>query len=134
MMYLETVRDLVKGFGLVEDGHLYMGKLNAKKQESIGVYNSKHSRERKKVIGGISCETYGLKYVSFLVHWNKSARDTERAAVSLFEALDAVREKAVGDEVIKFIQLFTDEPVDVGTDDAGIFEMVIEAAVVYQKG
>ena len=37
------------------------------------------------------------------------------------------------EETIKFIQPLY-EPQDVGTDDSGIYEMVIEAAVIYEKG
>lgn len=41
-MMLSDVRDYVKGLKLSK--HIYMGKLDAKEEESIGVYNSKHSR------------------------------------------------------------------------------------------
>lgn len=79
-------------------------------------------------------ESYGTKYVTFLVHWNKSPRDTEKAAVDLFEALRDTRDVAINTAKIKFVQLLVNEPVAVGTDDAGIYEMVIEAAIFYQKG
>ena len=38
-LYLEDIHALVKSFGLVEDGHCYMGKMDAKQQKSIGVYH-----------------------------------------------------------------------------------------------
>lgn len=132
-MYLEDVFCLVKGFGLVEDGHLYIGKLDGKKECSIGVYNSKHEKAFKTAIGGPDCESYGMKHVSLLVHGSRSIRDTECLAAALFEKLRLVREMRVNEVTIKFIQLLTNGPVDVGTDDAGICEMVIEAAVVYAK-
>ena len=78
-------------------------------------------------------ESYGTKYVTLLVHWNKSLRDTEKAAMTLFEAVRAAREVTINNKTIKFIQPLY-EIQDVGTDDAGIFEMVIEAAVIYEKG
>ena len=110
-----------------------MGKLDAKPEKSIGVYNSKHSHTYKTAIGGPALESYGIKYVTFLVHWNKSPRDTEKAAMGLFKALRAAREVTVNDAKIKFIQPLY-ELQDVGTDDSGIYEMVIEAAVIYEKG
>ncbi|MBO5070805.1 MAG: hypothetical protein J6C37_10675 [Roseburia sp.] len=131
MMKLSDIRDFIATLGLAE--YVYMGKLDAKKEKAIGVYNSKHAHSYQTAIGGPALKSYGIKYVSFLVHWNKSPRETENAAVSLFKALEAVREKTINNETIKFIQLLTNEPVDVGTDDAGIYEMVIEAAVIYQK-
>lgn len=131
-MKLSSVRDYIATLDLAD--HVYQGKMPGKQGRSIGVYNSKYSHTYKTAVGGLHLESYGLKYVTFLVHWNKSPRDTEEAALSLFSALQQARDVTVNDETIIFIQLLVNEPVDVGTDDDGIFEMVIEAAVVYEKG
>lgn len=129
-MMLSDVRDYIASLNLAN--HVYMGKLPNKQEKSIGVYNSKHQRAYQTAIGGPALESYGTKYVSLLVHWNKSPRDTEKAATALFEAVRAAREVAANEETIKFIQPLY-EIQDVGTDDAGIYEMVIEAAVIYVK-
>ena len=131
MMYLEDVFELVKGFKLAS--HHYMGKLDAKQENSIGIYNSKHAQPFKTAIGGSSCESYGLKRVSFLIHGSKSLRNTEKIAVSLYESLRDVFEVTAGESKIKFIQLLNDQPVDVGADEDGIHEMVIEAVIIYDK-
>lgn len=133
MLYLEDVLNLAETLGLVEDGHLYMGILDAKKQCSIGIYNSKRSHPHSVAIGGKQNESYGTKYTTFLVHWNKSSRETERAAVALFERLEQIRDVTINNKTIKFVQLLT-EPISVGVDDNGIFESVIEVAFVYEKG
>lgn len=130
-MMLSDVREYIASLGLAE--HVYMGKLDDKQRKSFGVYNSKHTPAYKTAIGGREMESYGTKYVTLLVHWNESPRETEKAAVSLFEAICEAREVTVNEAKIKFIQPLVNEPVDVGTDDAGIFEMVIEAAVIYEK-
>ena len=130
-MMLSDVRDYIDSLGLAE--HVYMGKLPDKQEKSIGVYNSKHQHAYKTAIGGPELESYGTKYVTFLVYWNKSSRDTENAATALFEAVRGTEEVTVNNQLIKFIQPVYDIQ-DVGTDDAGIFEMVIEAAVIYEKG
>ena len=127
---LSDVRYYIESLGLAD--HIYMGKLDAKPEKSIGVYNSKHQHTYQTAIGGPALESYGTKYVTFLVHWNKSPRDTEKAATALFEAVTGAREVTVNDTKIKFIQPLY-ELQDVGTDDAGICEMVIEAAVIYAK-
>lgn len=131
-MMLSDVRDYTASLKLAKT--IYMGKLDAKQDKSIGVYHSKHEHTYKTAIGGPAMESYGTKYVTFLVHWNKSPRDTEKAANDLFDALKQADEVTINDAYIKFIQPLTDGPVDVGTDDAGIHEMVIEAAVIYGKG
>lgn len=129
-MMLSDVRDYINSLGLAE--HVYMGKMPDKQDESIGVYNSKHAHAYKTAIGGPATESYRTKYVTFLVHWNKSPRDTEKAATALFEAVSQAREVTVNKATIKFIQPLY-ELQDIGTDDAGVYEMVIEAAVIYEK-
>lgn len=129
-MTLADVRDYIDSLGLA--GHVYMGKLPDKKEKSIGVYHSKHEHAYHTAIGGPSLESYGTKYVTFLVHWNKSMRDTENASTALFEALRQADHVTINNQTIKFIQPLY-EVQDVGTDDAGVYEMVIEAAVIYER-
>ncbi len=130
-MMLEDIRDYIDSLKLSE--HTYMGKLDSKKEKSIGVYHSKRETTYTTAIGGPSLQSYGVKSVSFLVHWNKSPRDTEKSAMALFEALRDTREIKINETLIKFIQLLYNEPIGVGTDDDGVYEMVIDAAVVYEK-
>lgn len=130
-MMLSDVRDYIDSLGLAD--YVYMGKMPGKKEKSVGVYNSKHQHAYKTAIGGPALESYGTKYVTLLVHWNKSPGETEKASTDLFEAVRTAREITVNNSKIKFIQPLYDL-LDIGTDDAGIFEMVIEAAVIYEKG
>ena len=67
------------------------------------------------------------------MHWNKSPRDSEKSATALFEAIRAVRNVKINEETINFIQPLYDLQ-DIGTDEAGIYEYVIEVAVIYRKG
>ena len=121
-MMLADVRDYIDSLGIAE--HVYMGKLPDKEDKSVGVYHT--------ALGGPSLEGYGEKYVTLLVHWNKSPRETEKAAVELLEKLRTMRDAIVNNETIKFFQPLY--PVqDVGTDDAGIYEMVIEGNFIYEK-
>lgn len=130
MMMLEDVRDYIASLNVAD--HVYMGKLPDKEEKSIGVYNSKHQHAYHAALGGPSLEGYGEKYVTILMHWNKSPRDTEKAATELFDKLRAMRDATINNVTIKFFQPFY--PVqDVGTDDAGIYEMVIEGAFIFEK-
>lgn len=131
MIRLSDVRDYIESLKIAE--HVYSGKMDSKEDKSFGVYHSKHTHTYRTAIGGPSMQSYGTKYVTLLIHWNKSQRETEDAAIKLFKALESTREVDINEKRIKFIQLLVNEPVDVGTDDAGIYEMVIEAAVIYQK-
>ena len=129
-MTLADIRDYVDALGIAD--YVYQSKLPRKPEKAVGVYNSRRANEYKTAIGGHELESYGTRYVTFLVHWNKSPRETEAAAVALFEALRDTREAVINDATIKFILPLNDIQ-DVGTDDDGICEMVIDAAVVYGK-
>lgn len=127
-MMLCDVRDFIDTLEIAE--HVYSGKIDAKKEKTIGVYNSKHEYAHKKTIGG--AESYGIKHITLLVHWNESQRETEKAATALFKAVEKVREQEINGKFIKFIMPLYDLQ-DVGTDEHGIYEMVIEAALIYEK-
>ena len=53
-------------------------------------------------------------------------------ATELFDKLREVRDAEINGEKIKFfIPMY--EPQDIGTDDDGIYEYVIETAVIFEK-
>lgn len=131
VLYLEDVLELIKTFNITE--HPYIGKLDAKQKESVGIYNLKKAQSYKKVLGGTKGRTYDTKLVSFLIHWDKSPRETEKTAIRLFEAIESVRNLEINGKMIKFIIPLVDKPVDVGTDEAGIFEYVIEVEIYYER-
>ncbi|MGN0464902.1 MAG: minor capsid protein [Lachnospiraceae bacterium] len=130
-LYLEDVLELVKSFGIAKN--LYIGKLDAKQKESIGIYNLNKAQPYRCVLGGSAGRKYDTKFVSFLVHWNKSIRETEKTAIRLFEALEQAKDIVVNEKRIEFIIPLVKEPVSVGTDEAGIFEYVIEAEIYYER-
>lgn len=127
-MTLADIRDYIASLGIAKE--VYMGKMPDKRDKCIGVYHSKHQYPYKTAMGGL--ESYGVKHITVLIHWNRSPRETEEAATDLFCALASTREAEINKKKIKFIQPLYDLQ-DVGTDDAGIYEMVIEAAVIYER-
>lgn len=87
MLGIGDVRDYIAGLGLAANTNVYCGKLDDKKDKSIGIYNSSRQRPVQMAIGGIKNSSYRVKSVSVLVHWNKSVRDTEKAAEQLYNML-----------------------------------------------
>lgn len=132
MITLESIREYISSLSIAEDERVYMGTLDAEQEKSLGVYNSKHQYNSHKALGGPDLEGYGEKYVTILVHWNKSTRDTEKVTMGLYETLRRVRDIQTEDGTIKFFQLLY-APQDIGKDDTGICEWVIEAAVIFEK-
>lgn len=132
MLPLADVRDLAGKFGISADDHTYMGRLDNKKECSIGVYDSKRNSSLfKMALGGSKNKSFDVKMVTFLVHWNKSFRETEKKAYDLVHALNSVRDKDINQSTICFI--FPTEPIPVDSDQDGIYEMVVDADIYYKN-
>lgn len=133
ILTVTDVAEVLAGFGIVDRQHIYCGKMQDKKDCCIGVYNLNRSGEPREVIGGDENSSYREKRVSFLVHWNKSISRTEEAADELYRKVKEIRNVTVNHKRVLFTGMLTDAPVDVGTDNAGIYEMVIEAVFYYER-
>lgn len=129
-MKLADIRDYTAS--VVGSIPVYMDKLPDGLSKVVCVYNSKHTHTYKTSIGGHDLKSYEEKYCTWLVHWNASPTDAETAARELFELLRDTKDATINGKTIKFI-LPIYEPQDVGCDDAGIYEWVIEAVVVSDK-
>lgn len=129
MIYLSDVRDWLKT--LISAKFYYIGKLDSKNDESIGIYQRKNPAPPVIAIGQPS--SYEIKPISILIHWNKNANETEKAAYELYKQLEAVSLLTLNNTHVQFIQLLQSEPVDVGTDDSGVYERVIEFNLYYER-
>lgn len=133
MLGIGDVRDYIAGLGIADNNNVYCGKLDNKKDKSIGVYNLNRQRPLQTAVGGLNNSSYRIKSVSILVHWNKSVRDTEETSEQLYNMLRDTNNKIINDTKLLFTKMQVDGPVDVGTDDKGIFEMVIELDFFYER-
>ena len=128
MLLLSNIRDWLKTFNAAEN--YYIGRLDAKKEKSIGVYQLP-PRPPTVSIGQKS--SYEVKRISLLIHWNKNANDTEKAAYELYGKLSAVSSFDIEDTHIYFILLSHAEPVSISTDESGVYEYVIEFEIYYER-
>lgn len=133
MLGIGDVRDYIAGLGIVDNTNVYYGKLDDKKNKSIGVYNNNKQRPVQMAVGGLNNSSYRIKSVSILVHWNTSVRDTEKTSEQLYNMLRDMNHITINDTKVFFTKMLVDEPVDVGTDDKGIFESVIELDIYYER-
>ena len=132
MIALADIRDWLKTFKLFEN--YYIGRLDTKKRNSLGVYNLQDSG-RHEVIGGL--KVYEKKGVSLLVHGDTNKTTTERKAWSLYNALEQLITSCeyplIGGKQVYFIELLQNQPVDVDQDDDKIYEYVIELNIYFEK-
>ncbi|WP_124067388.1 minor capsid protein [Clostridium sp. E02] len=133
MLALKDIRQYISGLEIVADDNVYIGKLDNKKQKSIGVYSRPISGPANIAIGGLECTTYDTKPVSLLIHWSKSKDETEKTAYNLFEKLRSVSSLTIGDIHINYLRLMVPEPQDVGSDDTGVYEYVIWLDFIYER-
>ena len=127
MVTLSDIRDYVAKLGIVKNEHCYMGKLNTKYEESIGCYHLRRRGAPRIPLGGKENAAFDVLPVSFLIHWNKNAAQTDQKANELYRILQDLKNVTVNNKQIKFCIMQVPYPQDVGTDETGIVEMVIEA-------
>lgn len=134
MLKTADIRAWVAGLGIADDSHVYIGKLDNKKQKSLGVYSRKRDSAEEVALGGREMTSCATKSVSILVHWNKSLSESEEAAQALYSALQSIPTNiTIGDVNVCYIALLVQEPVDVGTDDNGVYEFVVWVDFIYQR-
>ena len=132
MVLLEDIRDWLKSFELFNN--YYIGRLDTKKLNSLGVYNLQDTG-RREVIGGL--KKYKKKGISLLVHGDTNKTTTERKAWSLYEKLEELiytcEYPQIGNKKVYFIELLNNEPIDVDQDANSIYEYVIELNIYFEK-
>lgn len=133
MLGLADIRDWIKSLDYTASENCYIGKLDNKKDKSIGVYQLKTSNEANIAIGGIDNTKTLEKPVSILIHWNKNAKETEQKSQEIYNKLLTSKDFIINDIKVNYIRLLIPEPVDVGTDDNNIYERVIQAIFYYEN-
>lgn len=131
MITLAEVRDWIKTFNAANN--YYIGKIDNKQENSIGIYQRKTIDGPRVAIGGRLLASYDVKSISILIHWNKNANETEKRAQYLYNRLFETESVVIGGTPIKMIALLQNEPVDVGTDDNNVYERVIELDLYYER-
>lgn len=133
MLPMKDIRQYIATLGIAVDHNVYIGKLDNKKQKSIGVYSRPTSGGPGIALGGLDCTTYAVRPVSLLIHWTRSQPESEAAAYKLFEQLKHITSLIIGDTPVNYLRLMVPEPQEVGTDDCGVYEYVIWLDFIYER-
>lgn len=130
MLFCDDVLSLVETFNMAE--HYYIGKLDNKKDKSIGVYNGDKLPYHVS-LGGFESNLYDVQRFTLLIHWTTHPHDTEVIANKLHEKLSSVTNININDKYIYYINMLYNQPIDVSTDDNGIYERVIDIEIYSRK-
>lgn len=132
MIALSAIRDWLKSFNLFDN--YYIGRLDSKKKNSLGVYNLQDTG-RREVIGGL--KIYEKKGVSLLIHGDTNKDRTEKKAFELYNILESLISSCeypqISGKGVYFIELLNNQPVDVEQDSDSIYEYVIELNIYFEK-
>ncbi|MBS5858025.1 MAG: hypothetical protein KIC60_06025 [Clostridium sp.] len=131
MLTLDNIKEWLKTLALGTD-NFYVGKLDNKKDKSIGVYQLKTDAPIIN-LGGLEHTPYEVKRVSFLIHWNMNYEETENISMKFYKKLQNIQNIKINEIQIFLVNLLVNEPIDVGTDNKHIFERVIQAEFYYGK-
>jgi len=101
-----------------------IGKIDNNKEEAICFYNSKRQLSYSPVIGGKSNKSTYIKPITILLRYTKNQDSAEQMAQSIYEFFEE-RTFFIGEKRI-FTMMYTEEPINLGTDDKGIYEYSIE--------
>ena len=131
-LHSSKVKELSSKGSVVAD-HFYIGKLDNKKQKSIGVYQLQTTNPNI-AVGGLKNTKCKEKTVSILIHWNNNADETEVKALELYYKFMNARNFYITNNIlVNYIDLLVPEPIDVGTDSSNIYERVIQARFYYKE-
>ena len=98
-----------------------IGKIDNNKEKAICFYNSKRTLAP---IKAIDKNTYKIKPITILLRYTKNQNNAEIMANSIYEFFDD-KEIIIGDKNVVSQHLYS-EPVNLGTDDNGVYEYSLE--------
>lgn len=131
-MTLPDIVKWIKANTSVGDG-ISAGRINGDKERCIGVYNRRQPGGQRICIGGPANTRYQRKDVSVLVHWGKSPVAAEAKAQEIYSLMYGKSRITMGDTEVVSVDPGA-APIPVGVDEHGIYEYVIEASIIWQKG
>ena len=134
MLTLADIRDWLKSI-YNDANHYYIGRLENKKEKSIGVYELNRLESTPLIcLGGLEYNACNIKEASILIHWNNNANETETKALELYYKFMNARNFQITENIlVNYIDLLVPEPIDVGTDNANVYERVIQARFYYEE-
>lgn len=130
-MMIKDIKNYLKSS--VDCPNWYVGRIDGKKDQCIGVYPARSQPKPVPVaIGGVENTTYEKMGVEILIHWGEAPTDAEKKAREVYGALYGQNPVIGGKNVIK-TDMNTSCPVYAGADENGIYEFVIGAVIYYEK-
>lgn len=130
-MKLVQIKDWLKSIYAAD--HYYIGRLDNKKEKSLGVYDRPTGTRPVMALGGLQNSSYNIRGISLLLHWTRNKQEAEEAAFELWDRLIGIRDLDTEYGHIQYLQMTIPEPIGVGTDANGVYEYVINFNLYYRR-
>lgn len=108
-----------------------IGKIDNGQEKAICFYNSKRSLAYQNVVGGSVNKSTYIKPITILLRYTKNQDSAEKKAQEIYEFFEErtffIESKRI------FVQMYCEEPINLGTDDNNVYEYSIELNLYVER-
>lgn len=108
----------------------YIGKMDENQEKAISLYSNR--RNLAKLSEFKNLQSYGILPITLLLRWTKNYNTAETKANDIYELLNC--SSFFIDDYKCNINCLYDGPIDLGSDENGIYKFSIELNLLYRKG
>ena len=108
----------------------YIGKMDDNQEKAIAIYSNR--RNLAKISNFKNLQSYGIIPITLLLRWTKNYNTAETKANDIYELLDC--SSFFIDDYRCNINCLYDGPIDLGSDENGVYKFSIELNLLYRKG
>ena len=108
----------------------YIGKMDENQEKAIAIYANR--RNLAKISNFKDLQSYGILPITLLLRWTKNYNTAETKANDIYELLDC--SSFFIDNYRCNINCLYDGPIDLGSDENGVYKFSIELNLLYRKG
>ncbi len=128
---LKQIKDYFKNNFDWSNNSLSIGKIDNNQEKAICFYNSKRNLSYQGVIGGKENKSTYIKPITILLRYTKNQDSAEIKAQEVYEFFEE-RTFFIENKRI-FTQMYNEEPMNLGTDDNGVYEYSIEINLYIER-
>ena len=108
----------------------YIGKMDENQEKAIAIYSNR--RNLAKLSDFKKLQSYGILPITLLLRWTKNYNTAETKANDIYELLDC--SSLFIDDYRCNINCLYNGPIDLGSDENGVYKFSIELNLLYRKG
>lgn len=108
----------------------FIGKMDENQEKAIAIYTNR--RQIETISQFKNLQTYGILPITLLLRWTKNYNLAEAKANAIYELLDC--SSFFIEERNCFIKCLYEGPINLGSDENGVFKFSIELNLLYKEG